>query len=720
MNKVLLISIAVSLLLLSACSFGGKRTETNYYVLDYQPSTEMPELKMNTSNGKILHVFNTSVNRTYNRNQLVEKENFYRVQFLFNELWANRLADAVPNIISRRLSAYNIFGNVTRTMGDTNPNYYLETSIQNIEKIVGTTPRAFLRMEFVLRDSTGDKVLLVHRNERYEDLNDDSYVYLVQVYNNMIMEETNLFAAKCISYFSGRPISRQRSEYTNSLSAPEKYYFESIADMESHLVYGELVLRTKYPTTNSITYKVERLDSLNTTISDEVGEFNTPKILLPGRYRVITGHNEDIKEIVEVFPRQRTVVNRVWSELKVRIMDSSQNRVRQLYRIWLQNENEYGYRNIGQDVSLGDDEHGIDDRIWLLPEGKYMLTLGGSNWSDLRDFATICLNEGDSQVLTVIVNTDLSGGNLMVGAGVLSDDFGFDTAQFHKGAVHINFNATSNNKVDEADPTYSLTLSSKFDNTIDHEFRPFHYNLRSIYDLRAIFSKDIDLRFDRDTYNLKNTLMLYPWTRERKILGKFAFYGRADLSTHFMDEYTYFSANKNYILLDDEGNETERALDQDRLRSKVALYPLRMKEGAGITYRFALSPTTALTLRGGYGWQQDLNKKSYSSPSNIVEDGVSYDVYQESPDKKSKGLESILIFSAGNILNFVSVNSIFEVLFPFDKSTSKPRFENENTFNFRIYRNISLDLEMNLSYDESEKDWLVYDYSTYLRLSLFY
>jgi hypothetical protein len=32
----------------------------------------------------------------------------------------------------------------------------------------------------------------------------------------------------------------------------------------------------------------------------------------------------------------------------------------------------------------------------------------------LRDFATITLNEGDSQVMTVIVNTDLSGGNLMI------------------------------------------------------------------------------------------------------------------------------------------------------------------------------------------------------------------------------------------------------------------------------------------------------------------
>jgi len=720
MNKTSLILLSLTVLLLSACAFGGKRLETNYYVLDYQPATERDELRLNVNNGKVLQVQNTNINRTYNRNQLVEKENFSRVKFVNNELWANRLTDAVPNIISRRLSAYNIFGNVTRTIGDTDPHYYLETNILNLEKVNGENPRAYLRMEFVLRDSTYDKVLLIHRNDQYQDLDDDSYVYLVQTYNDMIMEETNLFAARCISHFSGRTMRQQRPQYLDNLSAPERFYFEEIADMESHLVYGELVLRTKYNTTDAPTYRVERLDSLNTKISEDIGGFNDPMILLPGRYRVITGHNEDIIQVVEVHPRRRTVVVRSWSELRVRVMDSSQNRVRQLYRLWLQNEEESGYQNIGQDVSLGDDDHGIDDRIWILPSGKYMLTLGGNSWSDLRDFATITLNEGDSQVMTVIVNTDLSGGNLMIGAGVLSDDFGFDSSRFHKGAVHINLNVLSNNEVDEKDPTYNISLASKFDNTIEQDFGAFHYNMRSIYDLRSSFSKDIDLRFDRDNYNLKNTLMLYPWKRDRKILGKFALYSRADMSTHFMDEYAYFTENKNYILLSSEGEEVDRALDVDKLRTKIALYPMRLKEGAGITYRFALSPTTALTLRGGYGWQQDLNRRSYTGISSINEEGIPYEVYQENPDKHSKGLESIMIFSAGNILNFLSVNSIFEALFPFDNMNTKPRFENENTINFRIYRNISMDVELNLSYDEAVKKWLIYDYSSTLRLSLFY
>jgi len=48
------------------------------------------------------------------------------------------------------------------------------------------------------------------------------------------------------------------------------------------------------------------------------------------------------------------------------------------------------------------------------------------------------------------------------------------------------------------------------------------------------------------------------------------------------------------------------------------------------------------------------------------------------------------------------------------------RLENENRLNFRLFRNISIDAKLNIQYDEQQKPWVVYDYSTFLRLSLFY
>ncbi len=720
MKRIYILFFGILALALSGCFGKIDRTETSYYVLDYQPSTEKPELVMNEPSGKSLYVMNSRVSRTYNRNQIVAKENFYRVRFMANDLWANRLSDAIPNIITQRLRAYNVFSNVSRDAGFADPDYYLETNVMNIEKIEGSNPRAFLRMEFVLRDSTSERVVLTHRNERFHELSDDSMVYLVQIFNNMIMEETNTFAAMCIMHFAGRPMRSGIGDFQNALSAPEQFYLEQLHDQESHIVYGELLLSTKADISAELPYRVVGLDSLNTKISEQVGVFNTPILLTPGRYRVITGYNEDIITNVVVFARQRTVISRNWSELKVRILDLSQTRVRQIYDLWRHNDKDYGYDKIGSDFSLSDDEHGMDERLWILPPGNYMITLGGYSWSDLRDFATISLNQGDSHILTVIVDPSATSGTILVGSGVLADELGVGSVKFHKGAVHANINLSSSNEVDEKDPTFSLNLAGQFDNTIEHDFRPFHYSMRSIYDLGANIATGSDFKINLDSYSLKNVFMLYPWGRERKLLNNFAFYGRADMNTHFWDEYTYFSDNKNYIVKDSEGNEISRALNQAKIRTKIALFPLRMKEGAGLTYRIALSPNSWVSLRGGYGWQQNLNHRSLSFNHDDNQSGVVYDVYSEAEDKYDRGIETTLILSAVNLMNFFSINSTFDALFPIQQSSVMPRIENENRINFRLYRNISMDFRINLMYDESVKDWLVYDYSTYLRMSLFY
>jgi ABC-type uncharacterized transport system auxiliary subunit len=715
-----IIAIFGLMILLSGCLGKIDRVVTNYYVLDYQPSTEKDELKMDVSNGKILHVSNSTINRTYNRNQIVVKENFYRVRFLSNDLWANRLSDAIPNLITERLRAYNIFSDVSRDTGEQWPDYYLETNVLNLEKIEGKNPRAYIRMEFVLRDSTSENIVLTHRNERYQELTDNSIVYLVQVFNNLIMEETNTFAARCIMHFAGRPLRDTRKDYTNALTAPEVYYFQQIEGQDTNLVYGELFLSTKASVGNDMPYRVEGLDDLNTTVSVHEGFFNTPLPLLPGKYRVITGYNEDIRLTLNVHPSQRTVVERNWCELKVRILDQSQSKVRQIYDLWVQNVDDYGYSKVGTDFSLSEDEHGIEENLWLLPEGNYMITLGGYSWSDLKDFTTVCLKKGDSHILTVVVDPTSSSGNILVGAGVLSDDLGIGAVKFHKGIIHANVNLTADNTLAEDDPTYALSLFGTFDNTIDHDFRPFHINMRSLYDIGANFAKDSDFRINPDSYSLKNVFLIYPWGKEKKMLNNFAFYIRGDLNTHFWDEYNKFSSNKNYIMRDSDGYEIERAHDQEEIRSKVALYPLKLKEGGGLTYRINFGPKSSLSLRSGYGWQQDLNNRAFSLLATETIDNQQYEIYQEIPNKYSRGIETTAIFSLVNFLSFFSLNSSFDALFPIEKKDVMPRIENENQVNLRLYRNVSLEFKLKLEYDESVKPWWVYTFTSYLRMSLFY
>lgn len=666
---------------------------------------------------KTLEVLDAEVSRAYSKSQLVVKENVSRVRYLPDHLWASRLGDAIPDLIVQRMRAYSIFKQVDRTTGEFDPDYFLEMKILNLEKVEADTPRAYLRMEFFLRDAGDQSILLSHRAESYQDLADDSMVYLIQSYNELLMQETDVFAAKCRQFLS-------KGTDTISLSSGQtpgyiKFLMEDIQDADETYAYGELLLKLKTVSDDVILFNLHGLDN---DIFRNDGEFNKELTLPPGSYGVTIGENQNISLVVEVLPKMRTVVSTQWAELTVKIIDQQNSRVRLSYDVWIKETDKYDYYPFGPGTSIGDDDLGQPDKVWILSPGTYMIKLGGGAWNELKDFATVSLKNGDSQVLTLVV--DPSGeSNLLLGAGVLGEEPVIrDRPIIHKGALHGNISLAGNNDTSQQNPVNSITVTGQLENSVDATFPYTLYTLRSIYDLGLSSSNFRDLRVSSDAYSLKNVLLLTPWQQSRA-LRNFSFYARGDVQTHFFNEYSYFSQNKDLILISAEGDSVILP-DQDRLQAKHPFFPMRLKEGTGITYRLTFSPRTSLSLRFGYGWQQEINNGNYvfseTGPSQVPEDITKYDIYHEKPNLSFHGIESTLVLSAVNILNFMRINSSFDMLFPFSSEDHSARFESENRINFRIYRNISLDLRLNVQYDKSQKDWVVYDYGTYLRLSLFY
>jgi len=720
-SSVSFLGLLALLLLLGGCFSKVYKTPVNYYVLDYQNNSEDPKLIKPVNTGKILEVQNTYLPKTYDRNQIVSKENFYRVRFMQNELWANKLRDAIPNLVAQRLRAYNIFSNITRgEQTDKNPDFFLETNVLNIEKIekIGDQdPQAYLRIEFVLHDSTGSKILFTHKHERYTDLVDPSMISLVQAFNEMLMDETNIFSAMCLRYFSGG-LQPERSSAPQP-SYLEKYFYEKMSSDNPQPSWGELMVNTKTVTDEQIKYSIVGLDSLNNEISSEEWEAGKPASLKPGRYNVVM--TEDIVIPVVIKPMQRSVVKPTWAELQIKILDESQTRVRMSYDIWKRSQEMPGYNMLNSGISTGDDEIGGFDKLWILKPGSFLVKLGGGHWSDLKNFATVSLAEGERKTLTIIADPNAET-NYLIGAGVFADDdLGNSAKRWHKGAIHGNISLASDNKVDKNKPTNGLTLYAQFDNTIDSsdQIKPFHFTAKSLYELGLNLSSATDLNFRPDDYSLKSVLLLYPM--EKKAFFKnFAFYGRADVNTHFFDETTFFTNKKNIILRDSENNQLSQMPNQSSLETKIALYPLRLKEGAGLTYRINFTSNSWTSLRVGYGWQQDNNHLSYAYTGQTTSNGLVWDIYTQDKDRTSKGIESTVILSAMNLLKFCSINSTLDMLFPMGEEAENYRLDNENRINFKIYRNISLDVKLNLQYDKSVKDWVVYDYTSYLRLSLFY
>ncbi len=717
-KKLIHLLLFAALAALAGCAWNSERLRPNYYVLEYKEGTENPALRMSQPYAQSLEVLDAEVSRAYAKSQLVVKENFSRVRYLPDHLWASRLNDAIPDLITQRLRSYRIFSQVDRTTGEFDPDFFLETKILNLEKIEAELPRAYLRMEFFLRDADTQQILLSYKADSYQDLPDASMVYLIQSYNDLLMRETDVFAAKCRLYLSGD----QEKDPAAGQPTPGylKFLLENIEGGSDAHSQGELLLQLGASTDDVIRYNLLGIDN---GVFRNDGEFNKELILPPGRYQITIGENQNIQLEAEVLPQMRTVVSGQWAELTVKIVDENNNRVRLTYDVWVKESDKYEYYPLGPGTSIGDDDLGQPDKVWILPSGTYMIKLGGGAWTELRDFTTVNLNKGDSQILTLVVNTS-GEGNLLVGAGVLGEEAVIrDRPVIHKGAIHSNISLAGNNDASPENPVNSITVTGQLENSVDATFPYTLFTTRSIYDLGLSSLNFSDLRVSSDDYSLKNVLLLTPWQSSRP-LRNFSFYARGDVQTHFFKEYSYFQQNRNLILISAEGDTVFVATDQGRMQSKSPFFPMRLKEGTGITYRLTFSPSTTLSLRFGYGWQQEINNGYYvfseAGPSQIPGDTNKYHIHREKPNLDFHGLESTLVFSAINILKFIRINSSIDVLFPISSEDRSARFESENRFNFRIYRNISLDLRLNVQYDRSQKDWVVYDYGTYLRLSLFY
>ena len=720
-TRYILAAITLAIMLMNyACFPKIVKTVTRYYVLDYLRATERPTLIQKESKPLTLEIYETSVARAYSRNQIVIRSDKFQIGYLPSEIWANRLSDAIPNLLVSRLRAYNIFDKVDRDTGDAEPDYYLETVVTNLEKIIDTpVNRAHLKMEFVLRNSRTAQAVFSYKGDDSRPLPDDSTVYFVQVINELLMDQTDVFAARCISFLDGKEIYEVRPD--GEVSKAEDVYYENQENKQDPYRTGELLINLRSRTNQELYYYISPKDKLLDD-SKDTGIFGEVLTLEPGFYTIKLGENQEIDFDVEVKQQMRTVVDKpVWSELTVVIIDESRNKVRIGYDIYQKNPDDFGYLLYSQAYSVGEDEIGEEDKIWILPPGAYLIKLGGGYWTDLRDFATVSIGNGESKQITVVV--DPTGERtLMVGAGVIDDDGLLSRGdKIHRGAVHNNISLSQRNSTAQEEPVNSFTLAAQFDNAINIKPHLWDYSMRSLYDLGMNLTSGNDFRISLDGWSFKNTLLFAPFTHSHATRS-FGFYGRGDLSTHFFDETLFFAEPRNLIMTDNDGDTLSVSLDQRRMRSKIALFPLRIKEGTGVTYRFQFTPNVQLGVRGGYGWQQEINRRSFAFVKSFdsTVDGLTYDLFQEQDDKRAKGLESTIIFSALNVLKFLTINSTLDVLFPMGTRDHSAKFESNNRVNIRIFHNISIDVKANMIYDKDYKDYLLYDYSAFLRLSLFY
>jgi ABC-type uncharacterized transport system auxiliary subunit len=721
-NCSIILSIAFILLGLSVTScayFSRKPVSTpNYYILDYLPATEDTSLVQEKPFNKSIEVIDTSLPRTYDRNQIVRKKSYMQITYFQNELWSTRLYDAVPNLLVSRLSAYNIFKSVSRDLGETRPDFFLESKIQNIEFVDGPQPYAFLRMELVLKDSRSQSIIFSNRNERRKILHDTSVEYLVQSFNEMIMKEADLFSAKCIDYLSGKNVyDLQKVEA--ALPDKKSPFIVSIADRDEEFDAntGELRVPSIMETEIPLPFEASYRDT--SEISDKVvtGTMNELLTLPVGKWHITLGSNQNLTTDVVINPSMRTVVEPFWSEMYIRIIDESQTRVKMRYDIYAKTAGQDAFdRRVNSRYSPAD-EVGEYDYLWVMRPGNYLITVNGATPNSYRDFTTITLEEAKSYILTIVVNPT-GERSVLVGAGLLESPVSKGRPRIHKGAVHTNINLSSNNWVDKNNPTRSISLSGEFDNRLNYDIWPLHYTTRSLYDLGFDKTTGTEFRVSLDDYSLKNALVFYPW-KQSMFIKNLGLYGRGDVNTHFFNENLFFTEEKNIIKISNKADSTI-FYSAKEIRVRDAFYPLRLKEGFGLTYRINLASNTSVNLRSGFGWQQDYENSVYYFVKSQMLNNESFDIYQENPSSKTQGLENSVVIGINNLFKFINISSTTDVLFPIGAKDKSTKFDSESLFNIKLYRNISMDIKTKVKYNKALRDYVQTDYSAFLRLSLYY
>lgn len=437
----------------------------------------------------------------------------------------------------------------------------------------------------------------------------------------------------------------------------------------------------------------------------ETTPMGSSTFLRPGNYFIKVGSGSEdqmITQEISIERGQTKILEPDWSTLRVRIIDEARNSYDSRFEIF-DNKTAESY-GIGFGVR---EELGEQVKTWILRPGRYKVILNGEPFNTYRDFTTVDLVEGELRNLTIVV--DSVTGN-MLGAGLL------DVIQYKDGTrnwklsstIHANANISSDNSADKDNPSTRILVTTQLDNRVYYDLFPYYFSSRNIIDFGITKDDDFDTRISVDSFKLRNTFVYY--------LLRFAgVYSRLDLETHLFPERHFFSDPRKILIKDSEGETLKKFYDKDKLTIRPSFYPMNFKEGAGLNIRLFNTARANLNLRTGVGFRQDIYNDVYVYSGGTNDEG--YEVFNEVSNTYQEGIEMSVLGNFNTKFN-IGYNTIAEILIPFDSGGSNV-YEWENIITLKLFKYLSLDYKINISYNKDFRDYTVIDHNLFLRFTYF-
>ncbi len=673
-----------------------------YFILEYKSIFEDLSLVQQNPYSFVVRVTDAEISSTYNRRQMIIRTSENQIEYDYDNLWADRLPNAISNLVFQRISRYRMFTRVIRDYQQ-QAKYDININVNAIEFLnYGSVFGAHLNIDFLLRRTKDNVVVFQHSSQKHKALLNEDMDMFVQSINDMIMEETDLFvktlqikmntiekmdSASNIIVYNTKDILTDSLKVALRIQIPED---EQISNK------GRLFVPAKTDPENEPLFSIEYEDG-TPYASFQMGE-DVP--LDPGNYKILLGNGTMSQKVVEeitIYPRYKTVLDADIGWLTINIIDDSRNQLDLRYEIFdMSNAESYGF---GYGIKEG---VGQQLETWILRPGYYKIVLNGMPFNTYSDFTTVEVKKGSLEQITIVVDETT---NKLIGAGkLIQEDIDRGSGKIKVSVLnHLNANVNMKNDVDKNKNNYSLTFIEQLDAKLVYDNYPYHYTSKGLLEIGVTDESDTKLKISSDNFDIKNTFVYY-------FYKNFGLYSRADMNTHLFDEFIHTKENRKYKTINKNGVET--LYNTDKFKTKERFYPIVFKEGAGLNYRVLNKNRASLNLRIGIGMRQDINKNVYSY-ANKQDNG--YEVYEEIPSVYKKGTE---ISSNGNFQIFSNLNytTNADILIPFD-SDDNETFEWENILNLRMFKYISWDYRINFSYNKSIQDHVVMDHSLYLRLT---
>ncbi|MDB5103842.1 MAG: putative lipoprotein [Fibrobacteres bacterium] len=177
--------LAAASLLLAGCFF-AKPQVTQYYVLDYLPTPPKERLEKGPY-PFVLRVRDCSIAEAYRRSQIVYRQSANQMQFYGLHLWAVDPDRMINDLAVKHLKAARLFDNVTRSVENYVPDFFLSCDIQAVEEYDSKEQwYAHMAIEYQLEDAKTSEIVWKKLYDLRKTVPQQEPVYIVRELSTLL------------------------------------------------------------------------------------------------------------------------------------------------------------------------------------------------------------------------------------------------------------------------------------------------------------------------------------------------------------------------------------------------------------------------------------------------------------------------------------------------------------------------------------------------------